>query len=306
MKDNTTAKIILLMLKELSKLEIENMNLKIYQIYYKPEQLSTLDSNAIPLDNTENLNPGLREYPIFKKGMDQAIKDGATHFGFLSPKFEDKARCSVKKFQDFCEGAFNAGADVVFLNPKFVLEAVSTNVFTQGEVWHPGICDLTNTILFRMYKTSNANKLDVRNFLMNKHVYAFCNYFVGSVKFWKGYTHFVDHFLAEVDKDEKIRSLMYEVSAGYNFDKAIPFYSFVVERLFSAYLFLYSTTLKISSMPVELEMVKHKMDARTHSEVIALSYLKSKLDGRDEMMFMAWQNLGNLWLKTNNMLLSME
>lgn len=279
------------------------MNIQIYQIYYRPDQLSTLDSAATPLDNTENLQPDLREYPVFKKGMEQAIKDGATHFGFLSPKFADKTGCSVKKFKDFCEQSFNAGADVVFVNPKFVLEAVTQNVFVQGEQWHPGICDLTNTILNRMF---DGNRLDVKSFLMNKHTYAFCNYFVGSVNFWQGYTKFVDDFLLEVKKDEKISKIMYEVSAGYNFDKTIPYYSFVVERLFSAYIFLQPSKTKISPMPVDLEMVKHKMDARTHSEVVSLSYIKSKIDGKDEMMFMAWQSLGNHWLKTNNMLLHLE
>jgi hypothetical protein len=44
-----------------------SQNIKIFQIYYKPELVAYLDPVFDPLDNTSNPNPELREWDVWNR-----------------------------------------------------------------------------------------------------------------------------------------------------------------------------------------------------------------------------------------------
>ena len=44
-----------------------SQNMKIFQLYYKPEQVANLDPAFVPYDNTANPKPELREWYIWLK-----------------------------------------------------------------------------------------------------------------------------------------------------------------------------------------------------------------------------------------------
>jgi hypothetical protein len=62
--------------------------------------------------------------------------------------------------------------------------------------------------------------------------FATCNYFVGNDKFWKNYLSFLDLCLKLCDEDDQLSNYIYKEGQTYN-GHFIPYFSFVIERLFT-------------------------------------------------------------------------
>lgn len=279
------------------------MKLNIYQIYYQENQLSSLDPIAIPMNNIGASDGYLCEYPIFKRGVKFARSEGASHYGFLSPKFQQKSGYSVDEFKNIAEQAFKQNnADVVFINPKPLIESVFGNTFIQGERWHPGITHLANTILDRIgYKN-----IKVETFFMTNSIFAFCNYFIANERFWDDYFEFIDAFLFEVEKDPDFNTLMYKTSAKYCSNSNIPYFTFVIERLFSIFLFINQNKYVIAHPELDYDKMKHKLTQKQFAEMISLSYLKTKLTNNDIGLAQAWNTFLRMFLSANPTILDLE
>lgn len=82
-------------------MKINNTNPKIivYQIYFDNEQIPLLDPNFIPYDNTNNPNPQLREYYVWRELFPKFKKDmlnlcAVDYYGIVSWKFIEKTNLS--------------------------------------------------------------------------------------------------------------------------------------------------------------------------------------------------------------------
>ena len=82
------------------------MSLKIYQIYYQPDQISKLDPAFTPLDNskftgTEEIRK-FREWTVFRE-IDQYLdKSNPSNLcGFVSQKLKDKTNVNGQDFVKF-------------------------------------------------------------------------------------------------------------------------------------------------------------------------------------------------------------
>lgn len=121
------------------------MNIKIYQAYYKKDQINRLDSSFIPLDNTINPNPLWMEYWLFLNHYKNEEYKSSKYTGILSWRFNEKTYLTGKEFINFIEN--NPGHDVYFINPFPYQCYMYKNVWIQGERWHPGLLEVTQSTL---------------------------------------------------------------------------------------------------------------------------------------------------------------
>ena len=100
-------------------------NTKVFQIYYKPDQLAMLEPEFTPYDNTENLRPELREWYVWDKAYQQCCDEGLEYWGFCSQKFNQKTNLTGAQYLEFIDA--NPGYDLYFVNPAIINEAVFAN-----------------------------------------------------------------------------------------------------------------------------------------------------------------------------------
>jgi hypothetical protein len=200
------------------------MNLQIYQAYYKQEQLPNLDPAFIPYDNTDNPLPHLREYPMWQK-LFHKHKDTDAYWGLMSWLWFTKTNTPATTFQKWMLD--NPGYDVYHIDPFPDLPNQFVNIWTQGDVWCPGMNDFCNRLFPKL-----GIETRVEEYQYTPEEFATCNYFVGNDKFWKNYLSFLDLCLKLIREDEAMNDYIYKRGGMYN-GHFVPNFPFVTERLFS-------------------------------------------------------------------------
>jgi hypothetical protein len=157
--------------------------------------------------------------------------------GYLSWAFEEKTNIKLAEFKNFiCK---NPGFDVYFINPFPELVCLYDSVWEQGEFYHPGIIKLAQKLLIK----ADLQEIDLGNVKNDLSTAAYSNYWVANYKFWNGYMNFTlrifDAFesLSPNEKKEFLADSSYHTGVGY-----IPF---IMERMFSTYLFYYGSEYKV-------------------------------------------------------------
>ena len=74
--------------------------------------------------------------------------------------------------------------------------------------------------------------MPVEQFRYRPDDFGTCNYFVGNSKFWVNYLNFIDKCLGYCEEDESMSQYIYKDGQQYN-GHFVPYFSFVIERLFS-------------------------------------------------------------------------
>ena len=209
-------------------------NVKIYQIYYLQEQLSKLDPAFVPYDNitppysAEESNR-LREWPILRThGLEQAKKDNADIWGFVSYKWDEKTQIPGQKFVDFIKA--NPDNDVWFMEPHYKPFNPFMNSWIQGDMFHPGISKIVN-----QFMTLDNIPIDVRKMTMPLCYY---NYFAGTQKFWDTFFNYIDQIIQIANNHPHIYKSIFETGAGHGNDPTVPYFIFIVERMFPTVLAL--------------------------------------------------------------------
>jgi hypothetical protein len=200
------------------------MNLQIYQAYYKQEQLPHLDPVFIPYDNTDNPLPHLREYPMWQK-LFHKHKDTDAYWGLMSWLWFTKTKTPAATFTQWMLD--NPGYDVYHIDPFPELPHQFVNIWTQGNVWCPGMNDFCNRLFPKF-----GIETKVEEYQYTPEEFATCNYFVGNDKFWKNYMSFLDLCLKFIHEDEAMNDYIYKKGGMYN-GHFVPNFPFVMERLFS-------------------------------------------------------------------------
>lgn len=200
--------------------------IKIYQIYYQSTQKDHLDSNFIPFFNTAG--GYWHEYGVFKGEYDAGNISSTALTGYLSWKFKFKTHLTGEKVLSFIKE--NPGYDVYFFNPFFELEDLYKNVWLQGEIHHKGIIKMAESIYREAGYNFNLESEvhDVGNLL-------YCNYWVGSLKFWNEYMF----FLKKIEKviTNSSSDLVADVYRKSGYHSNANYIPFILERSFSTFLF---------------------------------------------------------------------
>lgn len=222
-----------------------NEKINIYQIFYLDQQIPALDSAFIPYDNRDpvfgkDVSNKLREWPIIRQyGYQRAQIDKSDIWGFVSYKFTEKTNTTGQQFIDFIKS--NSNNDVWFMQPTYMPKNPFFNPWTQGDVHHVGISDIAN-YLFEL----SGNKIDVRKIPM-----PFCwyNFFAGTPKFWNLFFALVDEIIALSSSQPGLQQTLFNTGAGHGNDITVPYFIFIVERMFPTLLAL--SGIKFAAMPYQ-------------------------------------------------------
>lgn len=261
------------------------VNIKIYQAYFDKNQLPCLDPEFIPLDNTVNLQPELREYPIFLKCRERAIQDNADIWGYLSWKWKEKI--SGLTPQGVIDRiANNPGYDVYFFN--YTKTTFSYNVWEQGEKCHPELLKIMGEIFPLM-----GIDPEILYQPMTNQVSFFALYCAGNSRWWNGLIDFTTKFVNAIPLLSNDCKLLYNSSARYR-DLNLNYFPFIHERLLSTYLLLNQNSFKILPFHNEVDTPVESM----------LENIKiTAIEKNDQTIMDAWFRLRNSYhpmYATNN------
>lgn len=282
-----------------------NAKIKIFQIYYKPEQRAKVDPEFLPFDNASSRSP-LLEFEVFNRlQADQAVADAA-YWGALSWRFFEKTELSgadlVKQIED------NPGYDVYYANPNPELEGIFQNLWVQGETSHPNFLVLVKSFF-------EAAGLDggITGEIMPSAYFSTSNYFVASPRFWKAYLDFVNRALEAADQrlTKTIRDVLYSPAADrFNFHGGVTYVPFILERLFSHFVWKNAADFPAKRLTLP------KSESRLNSHLKSLRLMKElALKTRQPALYGCWVNyrnlyvssaLGEQWVRRNRQILKAE
>jgi hypothetical protein len=216
------------------------MNLKLFKICYMQDQIDSIDPSFTVWNNIENLNEQLREFPVFEQAHESLKNTDVDLWGLVSPKFEQKTNISGHQFISWIQKTHSLNpCNVYFINPVPIVESLFTSTIHHGENCHNGM----EGILQRNLSLFNVS---LNSMYMDCNTFSLCNYFVGDKYFWDKYINFVHSFLISINNNKSDYDLMYNTSAQYGPNTHLPFYTFVIERLFSIFLNINKETIKVS------------------------------------------------------------
>jgi len=221
------------------------MEIKIYQNYYLPEQRAHLDPAFVPYDNIENKEPELREYPILKK-LQQMHKDDDLWWGLTSWRWEEKTRTPGKLFID--KIVQNSGHDVYHLNYDIVSANKSRNIFVQGDMHHKGMIKYFERLCQVAQFNVNVHKE------YDKKYFITCHNYVLHSSMWNKWIAFLDFCIEISKKDDQLNNYLY-IETSVRYKKAIPNFSFVVERLIALFSIVYE--LRVMSLMLITDSRSH-------------------------------------------------
>lgn len=211
----------------------------IYEPLYLPGQPLT-EPAFRPLRLQTNDYASWREFRILTDMYRRGLHRQQRFTGLLSPKFELKTGLSGREFITFVEA--NADADVCFANPFPHYAYLAYNIWMQGEPAHPGLADRSQALL-------NACGIDLKIDEMPRHgpaLLCFCNYWVGSERFWDEYVGRlllpIAQFIEANPDHPACRAIL---GPTVHYIESTPFLPFMIERLFSSYLSLHAERLSI-------------------------------------------------------------
>lgn len=228
------------------------MKLNIYQCYYDNTQLGFLSPNEfIPYNNSGDKLFMYREYVLWQRFYRKHLKD-ESHWGVVSWRWNQKTGLDAKEFVEWIQN--NPGYDMYFYDPS--LETiVHKNLWIQGEPWHPGMINYANRLLEKLNYNLKIEDVDYKS----KH-FACSSFFIGNNKFWTDYLNFVNEVITLSLFDEELKRYMFDTNKEYN-GVQIPFFCFVIERLFSLYYFLNEDKCNFLKFPVEHKCFEHNWGA---------------------------------------------
>jgi hypothetical protein len=206
-------------------------SIRIFQIYYLPEQRIALDPAFEPYDNTAESSP-LLEFGVFTKLAQRTDLRDAGLWGALSWKFAQKTGLSGEDFKR--QIVANPGYDVYFCNPHAETEALYHNLWLQGETAHPNFLVLCKEV-FEVAGLPAALLTEIQP----SAEFASANLFVATPAFWERYISFVARVLVAADRklSPTTRAILYSSAADQKGVHANATYiPFLIERLFSIFL----------------------------------------------------------------------
>jgi hypothetical protein len=205
----------------------------VYQIFYDEKSRAGLDPGFIPLDNTANERPDWFEFWVIRNYLKTQTLQPNSWYGFLSPKFEIKTRLTSQVVMDALK-RFGDNSDVALFSPGWDQLAYFLNPFEQGDLYHPGMMEMSQDFFDRI-----GMKTDLRSLVTHSSTSVFCNYMVAKPKFWSRWLSIADRFFDFVEgeaPDIFRQSTNYGVTKAQYGDARWPMKTFIQERIASMLL----------------------------------------------------------------------
>jgi hypothetical protein len=201
-----------------------------FQIYFNDSQLFFLDESTIPYDNSNDTSKEF-EYGVMRRfWFDEESRKEIfqTHdlVGFISWRFNQKARITVKHFFDLIDK--HEGYDCYAFNPDLAIIGSNNNIWIQGQTVHPNIIKYANILTKECY---GYEEIEKRIHTLDNSAY--CNYWLGNEFFWCRYIEFIEIARTWIMQNNKKYDNVYFNNKDYN----IHLYPFIIERLWSEFIY---------------------------------------------------------------------
>lgn len=275
------------------------MNYKIFQIYFEHRQLELIKAPLTSFDNVANERPELREYHSFLKAKELGITDNLDAWGFLGPRWEAKLKYSADEIKLAIDE--NPDNDVWIFNHARVVNALTYNVWEQGEFFHKGLRQVAEEVLALAGFDNSAI-----NSFMSEYNTCYCSYFIARKEFWEDYMDFLSRILIAIDNLPENTKEIYNSSANYARDSNLNMFPFLIERLFSTFLVLRHSKYKVYSKPYDYSVYANQIGE--FAKVLhSLNVLKNHVVENDsEILFESWNNIRMFFVRTQPQLLSLD
>jgi hypothetical protein len=204
---------------------LRNSEIFIYQIFYDQTSRQVLDPGFIPLDNTSNERPDWFEFWVIRNFLNEHALEENAWYGFLSPKFGAKTGLGSKQLTSFVN-TYAIHADVALFSTDWDQIAYFQNPFEQGEMWHPGLLDLSQSFF-----NAAGISMNLKSLVTDSSNTVFCNYLVARTNFWKQWLDLANKLfeMAEEKKTAISGQLVRSTSYGSKLNLA-PMKTFLQER----------------------------------------------------------------------------
>lgn len=205
---------------------MSSTQIELRQICWSDETLASLPVGFIPLDHRHNDRPDWRElWPIRNFVRSHSLRDGVM-YGFLSPKFSYKTGLSHEQVEAFIS-ANRHDEDLAFFSPFWDLSSFALNVFEQGDMFHPGLMETA-----QLFANEVGLDVDLTQAVTHSGNSIFCNYVVGTRRFWEKWLDLSDRLVACADGNAGSASLRALLNQDTRYgEQRLPRKIFVMERL---------------------------------------------------------------------------
>lgn len=263
------------------------MKYKIYQSFYKQDQINYLDKEFEPFDNVSNSHPQYMEYPIFYKIRKLAKQDNLDVWGYVSWKWKNKlVGCDAKTLLDIIEE--NPNYDVYIFNPYPIHVVYAYNVWEQGYGCHPHILEICK----HLFPLLNIDPKWVYQPMHPDTMY-YALYCAGGTKFWDGFLDLMNTYIKNINKlPLRIRRL-HDSSANYGPLPDLWYFPFIQERLLSTFITI--NKLKVFPYHHRIEDLGFISEKMNFLKISALKY-------KDKKLLKDWLDLrkqSNYFMQTN-------
>ena len=275
------------------------MDYKIFQICFEPRQMELVEYPLIPFDNIANEKPELREYWSFLKAKENGSTEGLDAWGFLGPRWEAKLKYGADKIKYEIDS--NPDNDVWIFNHARAVNALTYNVWEQGEFFHKGLRQVAEEAL-----TIAGFNNSAINAFMTEYNTCYCSYFVARKEFWEDYIDFLSRIIVALDNLSEETKEIYNSSANYARDNTLNMFPFLIERLFSTFLVLRHNKYKIHAMQYDYSVYQNQVGDFTRT-LHSLNVLKNQIVEQDsEILFNAWNAIRMHFVNTQPQLFNLD
>jgi hypothetical protein len=204
----------------------------IFQIGYDAASMAKVEASGFQLlNNLENARSDWFEYwPIRQFLLGNTLQQDAW-YGFFSPRFEEKTGLNAAAVHGVIAALEqrHPDLDVVLLSPQPDMGAFFLNVFEQGEMFHPGLMEVSRQVLNQL-----GFDVPIESMVMDSRQIVYSNYFVAKPAFWKAWFE-VTEAIFKIAEDPG-HSLYAALNAGTSYRDGSHQKVFVVERIASLLL----------------------------------------------------------------------
>ncbi|OQA10301.1 MAG: hypothetical protein BWY66_00223 [bacterium ADurb.Bin374] len=229
--------------------------LTIHQIWYRDEQRPFLEPRMKPWDNRENLRPEWCEYWVMRSAWLDDDRQFDERTGFFSWKYRQKLDLDYGQIEGFITA--HSGADCCIFSPAVFQVAFYRNVWSQAEVWHPGMTKIAQAMLDDL-----GIRVDLAGSVDHHLSTAYANLWVGSRPFWRAYMEFMERIFEYIEAQrERERSPFWQnrfgSSGGDGHVQCLPIIPYLVERMFSVFVKMHPE-FRIAAWEYPLDILKKR------------------------------------------------